>query len=164
MTQRRAGIVAGVVFAAVLAAVGCGGGDGADGAAGGEAAGGGAGLSSGGGEGADDGATDAEVPDDVVVIDGNVVAVSSLDNTFRVQNIQVAPGTTVTWSNDGRNEHDVLPVEGDAWGVETDAFQPGDAYQHTFDEPGVYPYYCSIHGTTTAGMIGTVVVADRPAD
>jgi plastocyanin len=101
-----------------------------------------------------------EVPDDVVVMEGADVRVQSLDNTFRSQNIQIEPGATVTWTNDGRNEHDVLPVEGDAWGVEVADFQPGDEYQHRFDRPGVYDYFCSIHGTTTAGMIGTVVVAD----
>jgi plastocyanin len=102
----------------------------------------------------------AEPPEDVVVIDGTTASVQSLDNTFRAPDIQVRPGTTVTWTNDGRNEHDVLPVEGDAWGVEVEAFQPGDAYEHTFTEPGVYDYYCSIHGTTTAGMVGSITVAD----
>jgi plastocyanin len=155
MVRRRAGIVAGALIIAVGLAAGCGGDDdaAADGATGGD----GGGLSS-GGTGDDSG--DADVPDDVVVMDGSEVRVSSLDNLFRVENIQVAPGTTVTWTNDGRNEHDVLPVEGDGWGVEVDQFQPGESYQHTFAEPGVYPYYCSIHGTTTAGMIGTVVVAE----
>lgn len=113
-----------------------------------------------GGLGSSDGgaADGADLPDDLVVMDGRQVAVDSLDNTFRVQNIQVLPGTTVTWTNVGRNEHDVLPVEGDGWGAEVEDFQPGDVYEHTFEDPGVYPYYCSIHGTTTAGMIGTVVV------
>ncbi len=101
-----------------------------------------------------------EPPDDAVVIDGTAATVQSLDNTFRAPDIQVEPGTTVTWTNDGRNEHDVLPVEGDAWGVEVESFQPGDAYEHTFTEPGVYDYYCSIHGTTSAGMVGSVTVAD----
>lgn len=114
------------------------------------------GLSSGSG----DTAAGAEVPDDVVVMEGDEVEVTSLDNTFRAENIQVEPGTTVVWTNKGRNDHDVLPVEGDDWGVEVDEFAPGDVYEHTFDEAGVYPYYCSIHGTTTAGMIGTVVVAE----
>jgi plastocyanin len=94
-----------------------------------------------------------EVPDDVVVVEGAEVRV-------RAPHIQIRPGATVTWTNDGRNEHDVLPVEGDAWGVEVADFQPGDTYEHTFSDPGVYDYYCSIHGTTTAGMIGTVVVAE----
>ena len=94
-------------------------------------------------------------------IDAPTAAVQSLDNTFRAPDIQVKPGTTVTWTNDGRNEHDVLPVDGDGWGVEVEEFQPGDAYEHTFSEPGVYHYYCSIHGTTTAGMVGSVTVADE---
>ncbi|HEX6568668.1 MAG TPA: plastocyanin/azurin family copper-binding protein [Acidimicrobiales bacterium] len=108
----------------------------------------------------DDGGSGDDAPGDVVVLDGSEVEVQSLDNTFRPQAIQVAPGTSVTWTNDGRNEHDVLPVEGDDWGVEVEEFQPGATYEHTFDRPGTYDYYCSIHGTTTAGMIGTVVVAD----
>jgi plastocyanin len=103
---------------------------------------------------------DTATVEDPVVMEGDEVAVTSLDNTFRAPVIQVQPGTTVVWSNRGRNQHDVLPVEGDAWGVELGEFEPGDTYSHTFDEPGTYPYYCSIHGTTTTGMVGTVVVAE----
>ena len=107
-----------------------------------------------------DGGTDASVPDDVVVVDTNPAEVTALDNSFRPENIQVAMGTEVVWNNRGRNEHNVLHVDGDDWGVEVDDFQPGAVYSHTFDQPGVYRYYCSIHGTTDAGMIGTVVVTD----
>ena len=52
----------------------------------------------------------------------------------------------------------MLPVEGDDWGVEADDFTPGDDYSHRFTEPGTYAYYCSLHGTTTKGMVGTIVV------
>ena len=138
-----------LLLAGVGALAACG--DGSESGSGG-ASGDGGGLASDG--------DDPEAPDDAVVIDGDAVTVQSLDNTFRVADVQVQPGTTVTWTNDGRNEHDVLPVEGDAWGVEVEAFQPGDVYEHTFTEPGVYDYYCSIHGTTTAGMVGSVTVAD----
>ena len=55
---------------------------------------------------------------------------------------------------------DCLHVDGDDWGVEVDDFQPGASYSHTFDEAGVYRYYCSIHGTTEEGMVGAVVVSD----
>jgi plastocyanin len=102
----------------------------------------------------------ADVPDDVVVVDGPSAQVTALDNTFRVPDIQVKPGTTVTWTNKGRNDHDVRPAEGDAWGVGADGFMPGGVYSTTFDRPGVYHYYCSIHGTAASGMVGTVVVAD----
>jgi plastocyanin len=150
MSRRRVAVAALAVLLAVGSAAACGGDD-----DGGDE---GTGLSGGGAAGDEAGDAAGDVPDDVVVLEGSAVSVASLDNTFRAQNIQVEPGTTVTWTNDGRNEHDVLPVEGDGWGVEVEGFQPGDRYEHTFDEPGVYEYYCSIHGTTTAGMIGTVVV------
>jgi plastocyanin len=156
MNARRPAVTVLALLLTAAGVAGCGGG------AGGSDGGSEGGLSSSGtgDDGAGDSADDAELPDDLVVMDGTDVRVSSLDNTFRVENIQVAPGTSVTWTNDGRNEHDVLPVEGDAWGVEVEGFQPGASYEHTFTEPGVYHYYCSIHGTTTAGMVGTVVVAD----
>lgn len=162
MIRRRATVAVLAVLLAAVSAAACGGDD--DEAGGGLSGetGSGEGGSGDGGEGGDDGDAGGDVPDDLVVVEGTAVAVASLDNTFRAQNIQVQPGTTVTWTNDGRNEHDVLPTEGDAWGVEVEAFQPGASYEHTFTEPGVYPYYCSIHGTTTAGMIGTVVVEDSP--
>jgi plastocyanin len=112
-----------------------------------------------GGLSASDGSSDDSVPEDVVVIDTDPAGVTALDNSFRPENIEVAPGTEVVWTNKGRNEHNVLHVDGDDWGVEVDDFQPGATYSHTFDEPGVYRYYCSIHGTTDAGMIGTIVVS-----
>ncbi|HZM38720.1 MAG TPA: plastocyanin/azurin family copper-binding protein [Acidimicrobiales bacterium] len=139
MRPRLALLLAGLLFAAA-----CGGGNGDSG-----------GLTSGGP--ADD---NGDGLADVVVMDGSEVQVSALDNTFRVADIQVKPGTKVVWENKGRNDHDVLPVSGDAWGVQPDGFAPGDVYSTTFDEPGVYRYYCSIHGTTDEGMVGAVVVSD----
>lgn len=152
MIRRRVTVAALAVLLAAGGAAACGGDD--DSNAGEGGGGDGGGLSGAGGDEGDGG----EEPDDLVVMEGTEVSVQALDNTFRVQNIQVVPGATVTWTNVGRNEHDVLPSEGDAWGVEVEEFQPGDTYGYTFEEPGVYDYYCSIHGTTTAGMIGTVVV------
>jgi plastocyanin len=107
-----------------------------------------------------DGSSEGSVPEDVVVVDTNPAEVTALDNSFRPENIEVVAGTEVLWTNKGRNEHNVLHVEGDDWGVEVEDFQPGAVYSHTFDEPGVFRYYCSIHGTTDAGMIGTIVVTD----
>jgi plastocyanin len=139
MRPRLAVPLAGLLFAAA-----CGGGNGNGG-----------GLTSGGTADAnDDGLAD------VVAMDGSEVQVSALDNTFRVANIQVKPGTKIVWENKGRNDHDVLPVSGATWGVQPDGFAPGDVYSTTFDEPGVYRYYCSIHGTTEEGMVGAVVVSD----
>jgi plastocyanin len=155
MHRRRLAALATVVMLGGTVAAGCGGDD-TSASAGGSSGGG---LSSSGAGGGDPTAG-GEVPDDVVRVEGAEAAVTALDNSFRVANVEVAPGTTVIWDNKGRNEHNVLPVKGSGWGVEVDAFQPGDTYRRTFDTPGVYHYYCSIHGTTDSGMIGTVVVAD----
>ncbi len=90
---------------------------------------------------------------------GDVVEVRSLDNTYRQADIEVVAGTEVLWLNGGRNDHNVLPVdESQDWGIDTEDFTPGDEYRHLFDTPGVYLYYCSIHGTTTVGMVGSVTV------
>lgn len=89
---------------------------------------------------------------------GVVVQVIALDNSFRPQVVEVAVGDEVAWQNRGMNEHNVLRVEGEGWGVEVADFQPGAVYSHVFTEPGEYRYYCSIHGSTEVGMVGTVVV------
>jgi plastocyanin len=87
------------------------------------------------------------------------VTVIALDNTFRPEVVEVSVGDTVLFVNRGRNDHDVLSVESD-WGATVEVFAPGDEYQHVFDAPGTYRYYCSLHGTSEVGMIGTVVVSE----
>ena len=130
-----------------LALAGCGGGDGDDDA--------GDGLSSSSGESAGPGDS---VPEDVVAIETDPADVTALDNTFDDEAIQVRPGTTVRWTNRGRQDHDIAPAEGDGWGVGVDDFAPDDVYEHTFDRPGTYNYYCTIHGTAARGMVGVIVV------
>jgi plastocyanin len=99
-----------------------------------------------------------------VAPNGEVLQVRSLDNSYRLPDVEVSAGTEIWWTNNGRNDHNVLPVNDDeAWGVDTEDFTPGDEYRHVFDTPGVYLYYCSIHGTNTAGMIGSVTVTAASA-
>ncbi|MGA1052570.1 MAG: cupredoxin domain-containing protein [Ilumatobacteraceae bacterium] len=105
--------------------------------------------------------TPTTVPDRPVVDvepTGVVVSVIALDNSFRPEVVEVSVGDEVEWENRGLNEHNVLRVEGDGWGVEVTDFQPGARYSHVFSEPGEYRYYCSIHGNTEVGMVGTVLV------
>ncbi|HEX5614883.1 MAG TPA: plastocyanin/azurin family copper-binding protein [Acidimicrobiia bacterium] len=97
------------------------------------------------------------------------VEVEAIDNTFREQNIRIDPGVTVAFTNNGRNDHDVRPADpeqdfGGDFGVERSDFTPGDEYEFRFDDPGVYRYFCSLHGSSTRGMIGKVVVGDVDPD
>lgn len=103
-------------------------------------------------------ATRESVAESTVEPTGVVVPVIALDNIFRPELIVVSVGDEVLWENRGQNDHNALYVDGDDWGVEVESFGPGATYSHVFTEPGEYAYYCSIHGTTTFGMIGTVVV------
>ena len=88
---------------------------------------------------------------------GQVVAIQSLDNAFRPDRVEIAAGTEVVWTNVGRNGHDIEAADG-SWGVGKELFRPGETFSHVFTEPGEVSYYCTIHGTPTAGMTGTVVV------
>jgi plastocyanin len=88
---------------------------------------------------------------------GVVVPVVALDNSFRPQALEVHVGDTVSWENRGNNDHNVLSIEGE-WGAEVTVFAPGAVYTHVFTEPGAYAYYCSIHGSEQAGMVGTITV------
>jgi plastocyanin len=92
---------------------------------------------------------------------GTVVEVVAVDNTFRPEVIEVEPGTEVVWVNRGRSNHDVVPTDASDdknWGISLGEFTPGESYSQVFTEPGEYPYYCTVHGTQTRGMVGKVVV------
>ncbi len=93
-----------------------------------------------------------------VVPRSGTIAVRALDNRFEAKEITITAGSTVTWTNDGANLHDVVPAEGTDFGVKPIDFKPGATYSTTFATPGTYAYYCSLHGSATKGMTGTVVV------
>ncbi|HYI62979.1 MAG TPA: right-handed parallel beta-helix repeat-containing protein [Acidimicrobiales bacterium] len=97
---------------------------------------------------------------------GEGVTVEALDNVFGEEDphvVRVDPGGTVTWENIGRNDHNIIPVDAARFGVGETEFRPGDTYEATFDEPGAFQYYCSLHGNASDGMVGTVLVGDVEA-
>jgi len=85
--------------------------------------------------------------------DGNGVTVN--DNSFSPSSKTVDVGTTVTWTWAGGAAHNVTWVSGSP---AASATQSSGTYQRTFDTAGTYEYYCTIHGTPTSGMRGTVTV------
>ena len=105
--------------------------------------------------------------DKVVTVVGEApvgASVAALDNVFQTLGASFRVGEEVIFANGGRNDHNILPSNGDtSWGVAKDDFTPGDEYRHTFTEPGTYEFYCSIHGTDKVGMIGTVTVEGEPS-
>jgi plastocyanin len=77
------------------------------------------------------------------------MTVSIQDFSFSPDQMTVAPGTTVTWTNDGQQPHTSTADDG-TW--DSGTLQPGDDYSFTFDEPGTYTYHCSIHPDMTASV------------
>jgi plastocyanin len=70
--------------------------------------------------------------------------------------IQVSTGATVTWTNDDSQPHTATSGE-DATPdqqFESGIMAPGATFEHTFTEPGDYPYFCLLH----PNMVGTVSV------
>jgi plastocyanin len=90
--------------------------------------------------------------------DPEVVTVAMRDDVFVPKQLAVATGTVVRWENDGRNVHNVRPDRGRAFASRD--LTRGQSYSATFDEPGTYAYYCSLHGAPGKGMSGTIVVGD----
>jgi plastocyanin len=90
------------------------------------------------------------------------VTIVAKDNSFTPEYVTVSPDTKVVFDNRGRTAHNALPVDDGAFDkVTAEELQPGDTAEVVLGDAGDYPYYCSLHGTKTAGMIGRVRVADQ---
>lgn len=84
------------------------------------------------------------------------------DNKFTPQFTTIDQGTKVTWTNEGRNPHNVVETQKGAFqGVGQAEFAPGAVHSVTFDTPGDFPYYCSIHGTPKAAQYGGIRVVKK---
>lgn len=82
---------------------------------------------------------------------------SSGGNRFDPANVTVAVGTTVTWTWVG-GFHDVNATGASTFPGSGEPTTPPHSYSFTFDTPGTYLYFCSVHGDPTSGMRGTIVV------
>lgn len=73
---------------------------------------------------------------------------------FNPGTLTVKPGTAVTWTNRDGVDHTIVSDSGSATQFTSDRLANGAAYTFTFNQPGTYAYYCSIHPS----MKGTIVV------
>ncbi|MFN8485812.1 MAG: c-type cytochrome [Anaerolineae bacterium] len=83
----------------------------------------------------------------------NVVTVRISDYAYQPDRITVPVGTTVVWTNQDEEEHDVTS-EGGQGLLSSPDFGQGGMYSFTFNQPGEYKYYCVPHDY----MHGVVVV------
>ena len=94
-----------------------------------------------------------------------------LDNTFDQDVYQVSVGAVVEFVNNGRNPHNAFAVDG-SWSTQNatgDSLMLADeSAVLTFDEPGSYEFFCTIHATrqddgSYEGMVATLVVGESDA-
>ena len=88
-----------------------------------------------------------------------------VDDEFSQKLLRVPVGSTVIWESGGANDHNVIASDGSWQAVSSDYFEygiitKGDQFEHTFNEAGVYEYYCPFHGTNNKGMVGIIIVGD----
>jgi plastocyanin len=88
------------------------------------------------------------------------VTVSMEDNFFDQANITVAPGTTVTWVQNGANPHTTTSYDG-LWDSGMIEGGSNGTFSFTFEDPGTYDYFCIPH--ESLGMVGTVTVTGGSA-
>lgn len=89
------------------------------------------------------------------------VEVDMRDNVFDRAIYEVPVGGTVRFANVGRNPHNAIADDG-SWSTEDAAgdliIAAGDDTVVTFDQPGVYPFFCSFHSVDGQGMVATLVI------
>lgn len=70
---------------------------------------------------------------------------------FQPANMQVRVGTTVTWTNQDNVQHSVTFKNGMK---DSGLLSQGQSFSYTFNTPGTYQYYCTVHPY----MVATVTV------
>ena len=110
------------------------------------------------GGGDDDGPTASPAP---TTTEGEEVTIELV--AFSPDELDVAAGATVQWTNEDPGDHTVTSgtSEATATGATTspdgrfDSGQiaGGGTFQHVFDEPGTYEYFCELHPATMRGVV-----------
>jgi plastocyanin len=77
-------------------------------------------------------------------------ATVKIDNrSFDPDNVSIATGATVTWTNNDDIPHAVASDDN----FKSKALHTDDQFSFTFTKPGTYNYYCAIHPQMTAKIV-----------
>lgn len=96
------------------------------------------------------------------------LTISMLDNSFDQDVYEVPVGAVVEFVNNGRNPHNAFAVDG-SWSTQDatgDALMlAGETATLTYDDPGTYEFFCTIHASrqddgSYEGMVATLVVGE----
>ncbi len=105
-----------------------------------------------GGDG--DGVTDTDGGDGGGdTFDGTITLTTSL--AFDPDDVTINVGDTVTWENEADIFHTITPDGHSEW-TRQEMNDAGQQFQHTFNTPGTFDYFCEPH--QAQGMVGTITV------
>lgn len=95
------------------------------------------------------------IPNEIQTAHGaSQATVTIVDNAFLPKHINVTTGTTVIWNygSSGYSQHTVTSVgnmtQSGSPLLNSGTLNPGQSYQYTFYNPGLYTYQCSYHFTS----------------
>ena len=80
------------------------------------------------------------------------------DRAYSPNPVEVKIGNTVNWINQDTSPHTATSGQMGAaeTGIAADVLLEGETYSMSFDEAGIYPYFCILH----PNMVGTVIVTE----
>lgn len=78
------------------------------------------------------------------------IDIVSITEAFDPATVTVAAGTDVTWTNTDDIIHTTTAEDG-TW--DSGDMDPGDEFTFTAEEPGTYPYICTIHPSMTGELV-----------
>jgi len=87
------------------------------------------------------------------------VAVTIDNFKFDPGEVKIKVGTTVIWT-DSRGRHTVTADDGS---FDSGTLVGGQSFEHKFDKPGSYPYYCMFHGSKGGKDMSGVVTVETAA-
>lgn len=104
-------------------------------------------------------------PDETPEIEllSNHVVIEMIGLRFSPAEIEIEPGTQVVFVNADRMAHNVvhgIPREEVDPLFESPTLRGGQKWAYVFDEPGEYPFMCTIAGHHLRGMVGHITVRD----
>jgi plastocyanin len=93
------------------------------------------------------GALPARAQSGVAIMEGD----PNKEDTFRYDppKVTVKAGTTVAWTNKGKQPHNVAAQDG---AFDSGMMKSGATWQYKFDRPGDYAYVCTFH-TKMTGLV-----------
>ena len=86
--------------------------------------------------------------DEVAIPPGVAVKIDNF--TFGPSTLVVARGTTVTWTNSDDIPHTIVATDKS---FKSKVLDTDETFSYTFENPGTYPYFCSIHPHMTGEVM-----------